>query len=509
MRAIWGYVKKIGYQLSVAFILPLSIVLGGCAGLWVRTTSLEESKALIEENKSVVLARFTAEKDGEPIDVIGSISYLDAYRVVLMNLDTDERQELGPFFISPTHEARGDGWVRFVLDPGSYYIEIHPPIGYATRLPTRSWFDNRFRFTVPNQSSVLYIGSFHAICSSIWGLFGRRLGACSSQLSVTDESEAARAVTATSFGPFGELKTALVRPYDSHPTDKAISDLLPMALAVTGTPGLVPPDWEGLDEEDTPEQPAFLGGGGGSGCYGYGCGLILMAALAIWGVAEIVEQVQALADEGKWGPCVESLEEHIREIDLPSELQHRLVDRLPPASVIALGEDDELSDEASMKGNRSVLRAEVKRVQLRKCREPETLCVELVVRAHIVNPATETRIYDTTYLYSNLSRVPDAGVGYGPSPSHAAWERPISWSSECRNIAAYCGENGRALVKKELSSGIDFIVTNLIRDLGLGSDMGIWPAKADEGAIPAEELADPMRGLVNPDCTSPSSPACW
>jgi hypothetical protein len=139
------------------------------------------------------------------------------------------------------------------------------------------------------------------------------------------------------------------------------------------------------------------------------------------------------------------------------------------------------------------------RAEIRRCRDPKAFCVELSVRARVIERATDRTLGDMTYLYSNPQRVPDGGLrqiwrkdraakllakpethpiwrthsgwrytadDLPTEPNHGLWEKPTAETAPCRPIEALCGADAAAKLEQEFARGVDAIAGRLLRDLG-------------------------------------------
>ncbi len=432
----------------------LAAVLAGCAG----PTSLGpgEAGAILAQGKTIVLMRLTATNDGQPFDAISSLEGIDSYTLNLVDLGTERRETVGPMFRSPDDAARAEGWVSIAVPPGSYFVQLFAPWGSASERQERSWTDNRYRISVPAAGRLQYAGSFSVSCRSTWGLLGPLVGDCPGPLRLADESEAARAVSLRALGPAPAFQTMLAAAYDAPPRESETLHASPFRVEAGGASPWQPLDWERLgDRIGSPEPGSGMMGGGG-GCYGPGCGGLALIALAFWLGAEAVDAAQDQAMQARWAPCVDALERELARIKAPELLRGQVA-----GAVSAAGSD----------AARGVLRIELRRVMLRKCREPEAVCVEVAAHARLTETASGAVVYDATHVYTSADAVPTGGYpprpfGTAPLLHHLAWEMPVDGPSPCFGLEAICGKPGLERFRAELDKGLGAIAARIAGDLG-------------------------------------------
>jgi hypothetical protein len=116
--------------------------------------------------------------------------------------------------------------------------------------------------------------------------------------------------------------------------------------------------------------------------------------------------------------------------------------------------------EAARHGLKTLLQAEIQRVQLRECQERGSFCIELALRARLLEAKKHTLLQEKVLLYSNLH------------PYRTYFEtRPYevaTWaSSPCRQMEVYCGPEGNQVLRQEIAAGIDSLGERLCFELGL------------------------------------------
>jgi hypothetical protein len=443
-----------GIRSALASLLAAA-ALAGCAG----PGSLEpgEAGAILAQGKTIVLMRLTATNDGRPFDAISSLESVESYTLNLVDLGGERRETVGPMFRSPDEASRAEGWISIAVPPGSYFLQLFAPWGSAGERQERSWTDNRYRISVPAAGGVQYAGSFSVACRSTWGLLGPQVGDCPGPLRLTDESEAARAVSLRAFGQAPAFQAKLPAAYDAPPRESEILRASPFRVEVGAASPWQPPDWERLNDRTSPPEPGSgMGGGGGGGCYGPGCGGLALIALAFWLGAEAVDEAQDRATQARWAPCVHALAREVARMKAPELLRGQVA-----GAVGAAGGD----------AARGVLKIDLRRVLLRKCREPESVCVEVAAHARLTETASGAVVYDATHVYTSADAVPTGGYpprpfGTAPLLNHLAWETPVDGPSPCFGLEAICGRAGLERFRAELDKGLGAIAARIAGDLG-------------------------------------------
>ncbi|MEE9246009.1 MAG: hypothetical protein V3U63_07385 [Gemmatimonadota bacterium] len=434
--------------------------LGGCTAIPARGPSSEELSAIRSQKAAVVLLRVTATEDGKALNTsAGGWSY--AY-IGVQAVKIGEQGSFVPWTMNraPSSNAGREGWRYLVLATGTYYLSINTPhSGRNTwRSADRANRAPRFWLNVPGNQPVVYAGSIHVSCSTHWQ--GSSESACSSDIVVTDETESAAALARASFADYGPLTTALMQRYGDPVKPALLHDLKPVTLATAGREELVSPDWWKRSAKRFlgwySESPVS-----GSGCAGgYGCAAALMLYLAYLPFGAAIAGADASSAESKWGPCMQNLAQQLRELDPMAQLHRRLKEKLGRHGVSVAGglaNRADLAPVAAREGFKSVLQVEIQRVQMRECEERGAFCLEVAVRARLMDVRTNQPVYDTVFVYSNPSR---RGVGRSTLP--ADYEFLPTAFAKCREMAAYCGESGRKLFKQELARALDLLVDSIL-----------------------------------------------
>jgi hypothetical protein len=109
---------------------------------------------------------------------------------------------------------------------------------------------------------------------------------------------------------------------------------------------------------------------------------------------------------------------------------------------------------------KTLLQAEIQRVQLRECQERGSFCIELALRARLWEAKKHTLLQEKVLLYSNLHP-------YRTYSETRPYEVATWASSPCRQMEVYCGPEGNQVLRQEIAAGIDSLGERLCFELGL------------------------------------------
>lgn len=364
---------------------------------------------------------------------------------------------------APSVESRENGWRYLVLPAGSYRVFIGTSTAGSGLRPTVDAPGRYLSFwlNVPRGRPLLYAGSIELGCSTAWEGDFRR--ACP-DVAVADETDSARAIAGGAFAGFGPLATAFVEYVHGDPIAPALlRGLEPVALATRGGGELVTPDWKAraalvwlaprlfLEDHELAQGVELTA-------------IRLAAALAghaYLPVGAALASAEASAAESEWGPCMEDLAGALGEFGLGDDLERRL-----RAALHARGfggapgpaEGGDASASSDPDGAGGVLRTDIQRVQLRECEERGTFCVEVAARVRLLDAAAGEPVYDTILAYANPSR------GLAPSEIGLHLTEFVVGPSQSRELAAFCGDGGRALFNGELTRALEVLVDGIVPD---------------------------------------------
>ena len=423
--------------------LCLAAFLGGCDTIHVGGPSSREASTIKSGEAAIVLFRVQATENAmvRAVEIAG----------------VEEPSKL-PQNRAPSSELRKEGWRYLVLPPGTYRVWLSPP-----GTDPREWAFPRLAgpsswLNVPRGQSLLYAGH--------------------------SEREAAQTIARAWFADYGPLTTAPLQHYGAPLTPALLWDLKPVALATGGGGELASPDWRKRAKAryggfgGSPElRPPSGGGGGGFGNAGIAGPFLLAALLAVALAAGLVAEGMTAADassaESKWGPCMEALAVEIVELDPMAELRQRLNQKLREYGFDDVRELVDVEDpvaSAAREGVIGVLQADIQRIRLRECEERGTFCLEVAVRARLVDVGTGEPVYDTVFVYSNPTR-----RLYNNDLGAVLSEVAAQPSPKCRELAAICGDGGRHFLREELGRALDVLVKSILPEQTSATTVGKPP----------------------------------
>jgi hypothetical protein len=184
---------------SVAFLITLS----GCEFIsYIKLPSDKDYEKINAGKCTLVLFRVTADLDGRPFEVF-SPSLPDRVHIGIGGFKTGgQTGAIAELFLS--EQTKQEGWAYLLLEPGLYYLDI----------PDHDSTPQLFRFDIPVNARVVYIGTFHLrgkeekISYGIWGTktFGNYNNA---EIVVKNEPELAEKIAAEFFPQWGSPVNSL------------------------------------------------------------------------------------------------------------------------------------------------------------------------------------------------------------------------------------------------------------------------------------------------------------
>ncbi len=508
-----GFFKQTGNHLPqlrhfVLLLLSLVIILSGCTSTRVLQpyTCLQDGVATQLKNESIVLLRLKADLNGKPLDPFAYYG-LNGFRLELANIDDAQYLNSIDTVVSPTPKARGNGWMYLVLKPGTYYLSVIPPgseqrpqavargtysiqdtYGWCRR--TYPWGRSAnskfepippFWFHVPAGSPAVYVGSLSVSCMGREKKFSTYISECS-EITVTNESHSAKKIAQSSFSQYGTMSTSLMKQYGKPVTPFTVGELVPMAIKIT--PLNLMKQGEscetGVDVTNMGKPPSVMKNiAKGSLTFTGAMCLEFLNLFLLYAGGEIIpgEITYALMDdffEGKAQNRQDQLSiQELQDIPKPTiyldptaTLLHTLKEILSKYGVnqtVDLVSKSDLSAQASIHKLKTVLQAEILRVQLGLCEISSFFCVELSIRIKLLDISTNKYLYDGIFFSTN----PFGREKY----FRRSFVIPIFGSSDCLNIEYYCSKEGLKkglkMIEGEITEAIQFSVERFCQDLGL------------------------------------------
>jgi hypothetical protein len=422
----------------------MTAALTACSNVSVEEMTPRRATEVTQKNSSVVLMRFVGRRADKPFMPIADTRTPESPRVVFRNLDlgTTFRSVGDLEFPAPSKEAASAGWTHFVLPPGSYYLALHTP-QRVLGTPTQN-----LSFTVPDHSSVTYVGTLFISCtgSTDANYMGSVPWPCEPEAQVRDETSEAAEVAARYFAGIGPLVTELALPYARPSPGGELPP--PVSPEIVLTPGewLLRPDGDDSVRKTSTTSSASGGGGGSllNGCGGPGCGALLLLIIVAAGVIYAVHELSSDETEGKLKACASPLADAGSAAEsLKSRLSREPADR-------------SIADSAAAQQPASARwEASLTRVMLRKCLAPHSYGIEVAARWRALESGPGRARFDAVLVRAPQGAAFDKRVSHPWAYASAlpAWEVQMPTPSPCRPIADYCAPNGSDLALQDIVDG--------------------------------------------------------
>jgi hypothetical protein len=440
----------------------------------VRQLGPDEHEAIRQDKKAIVLYRLTGSLDSKELHLLVQNLTAGYFKRILLrfglaNLDTGEPiNNFSPLVrsglhFSPSPEVAKRGWGAFMLEPGTYYLRVTSDGADRSEIIDPI---PEFRFIVPPNTPLLYIGSLHLACttkkSASW-FGGREFESCSSQATAADETEAARVVAEASFKDFGSPSSMIMQPYGTPLPPGTISKVAPVGLLVpSGKIDLGSPEWM--------RRAIILGLAPSGGLLALGLAIGPAGALPVMGailwapVGAAFGYLGGKWSESSWDSCRQALQESLSKFDPMAALATKLKAAIDNWGIPTLDIAADAGARAEASDVKSILNAQIQRIVVRLCRSSSlstTLCLEVVTRARLFEAARQIYLADKVFVYS------DAELS---TLKLQPYELFVTWSttpSSGRDLDAYCGEGGGEILQGDLSEALDATVYRVAQDLGL------------------------------------------
>ncbi|WAC08512.1 MAG: hypothetical protein OS130_04775 [Thermodesulfobacteriota bacterium] len=431
------------FSLMIVLLVFLAMLLNGCATV-VRNPNAGDEKAVAGGGKSVVLLRLSAEIDSK------KLQGPERFYSLMASIDADQ-SPTGIFpYHSPSHQAQKNGWVYFILQPGTYYLGVSPKREAISSKDDRYLSAPEvFWFHVPRGNHVLYIGTLAASCRTTWGIFGRLVNECSG-IRVIDESESAQAIAQDSFSQYGSPSLAHMKPMGKPINTRCIKELVPMGFMTTSTKNLMSPHWKkraisratGIESgEDVANGLSTLSAGREAGAG------ILLLYLTYLPVGITGGTIAGEIAEHKWQPTIQGLQQELKENDPAAMLGSGFESMLSKYCIskpIDLNTENDPFAQANQQGLKSIVQTEILNIELSECKERGSFCVAVTLRIRLWETAPKALVYDVVSYYANPKNRKEP----------LFYEAKVGEGSTSRTMEEYQGVNGRKLFKAEISKAI-------------------------------------------------------
>ena len=433
-----------------AILAGFLILLNGCAT--VERKSTKSGEATIQGGgKSVVLLRLSAEIDSQRIE--GS----ERFKARIASIDTGQSPKDISHYDSPSAEAQKDGWVYFMLEPGTYYFGVSPKLDNWKYYDT--FYPNFFWFHVPQGNQVIYIGTLTTACETESGFFSQQVDECS-EVRFIDQTESAQAIARASFSRFAPMSSAILKPLGTPRTIRTLDELAPMGFMTTSTKSLISPDckemaiksanrkvWEVFTWGDEPGRH-----GEGALCY-YIYGLPFVALASTGGA------IAGEVAEHKWQPIIQGLQQELQENDpatLLGSAFETMLSRYGASRPINLNQVDDPFARAKQQGLKSIFQMEIVKIELSECGLIGTFGVAVTIRTRLWETASNNLLHDSVSRYSNAA--------INKKPLFYETELGVE-CPECRKREDYGGAEGGKLLNEVISKAIQASMQRFFDDV--------------------------------------------
>ena len=444
----------------IALVLSCCVLINGCLS-HSRLPSEGEERLIQQHSGVIVLLRLKTVVDGKPSEDITLREKNEnagfGFAVDIGRLDPGQSPDLNvkrpDSGISPSAEARRQGWIYYVLPPGTYYLTVYDMDKKATLAPG-------FLLSVSGEKPLVYAGTLDIACKP-GGFLSSLLRQCSG-VSLTDEGDRAKVLAQAHFAQHGPISFALMSKYDKTVAVSQRPTIFPMGCVTgEGTRDLVSPEWvkRSLGRAAAPGTAELAAGLLVVPALNYAGAAIGTAYVAYLPVGLLVGAIAGKSAEKKWQPCLQDLAQEIKAIDLRTALQRKLGEELkkfPNSKTVALPPEGEAFKGSGPRELKSLLQVEVHRIQIRECLERGSFCVEVAIRARLVKIPEYSLYMDKVLVYTGTSlydRVP--------------FEIQVTGASTCRKMEAYCGPQGKQIFREEIAAAIPNLVERLLIEVGL------------------------------------------
>ena len=389
----------------INFILVLlSIVLVSCSSVTVKKPVEYLSENVAE--RSLILIRLAASVNGKLVDTtIAPVrGGRGAYKLTITNLATKNEPEIlyprTERSAAPSEQAKSKGWIYFSLPPGDYDLEVST--GTFTSAGTMVFLPKHYRLHVGEGNKVIYGGSFFAKChDSI-------MPDCHPVDTQVDESREAELIAKVDMASPGRFVTALLQPYVEKLSGQ-LTDIEPIGLVVQHQDKLETPPWisRGMSRFTGIGNPGRVYTPPQSFCNTKACGEAAAGVVTLYSMylplGSIMGAIYGKYTETKWQPCMNSIRKEIYDYDFASNFSATLNKtfssrKLHGPSLFKYDHDP--LEEAEKLGYKSIIKAEIQRIQLRECSSNGNFCVEIEFHFSVINVKNKQTLYSKTLLYS-------------------------------------------------------------------------------------------------------------
>jgi hypothetical protein len=435
-----------------AILIGFLILLNGC-GTTVSNLNKKDNEAIAGGGKSVVLLRLSAEIDTKRTE--GP----ERFKAKIASIDTGQSPKDISHYDFPSAEAQKDGWVYFMLEPGTYYFGVSPKLD--TWKDYNYFYHNYFWFHVPQGNQVIYIGTLSAACETKSGFFSQQVDHCF-EVQVIDQTESAQAIAQASFSRFAPMSSAILKPLGTPRTTRAVDELVPMGFMTNSAKSPIPPEYKGryIKSANRMVWRAVSGDweGDGSGDP-YGALLYAFFSPALITLASGGGAIAGEVAEHKWQPTTQGLQQELQKNDpaiLLGSVFETMLSRYGASRPINLNQVDDPFGQAKQQGLKSIFQTEILKIELSECGLIGTFGVAITLRTRLWETASNNLLYDSVTRYYNA----------------AISKKPLFYETElggdcpeCRKKEDYSGAEGGKLLNEVISKAIQASMQRFFNDV--------------------------------------------
>lgn len=467
--------------------LLLLIGIAGCASTSVQPPTTADIEAIRKQQLAIVLFQIGTTIDRKAVDQANPGDPNNALRIYLAKLDELQApKRVHP--ASPSAEAGTQGWRYLKLAPGVYYLLVLPPgfeqnppaIMYHARMgrfgrltqyklePGRGGFWSPdlmgfvlagmpppdfeqipgFWFEVPANREVVYLGSLSVACRGGRGLFGSLIDSCG-DFEFTADARPAKHLAESALS--GLAVDALPLVSYGRPRDGMRLAELGAADVAADAPSTMTAAFTGAEL-----APWATIGGAGQAVAIYN---LLTVGVELAARAGSESQARARAAEAK--PCIDRLSKEAIAADYSSLFGAAVTEAARSVgTVIDLNAQHRKKEADGGTSARHRITTSLPVLRLRESGQPQHLALEVGLTVRVESLDSGRVGYHSTLLYA-----PELSLQTPFTALSPLYMRLVSGRAKERPISEWCGQEGPALIKRELSVALQAIAMQFVRDL--------------------------------------------
>ena len=210
------------YLLRAIVFFAFLVLFASCGIVKVGLPNAKESSSIRTGNEAIVLLRVTANlDDGARVGTFDNTSQQVNVNLGLCKYVPQGEVELVKPQRFLSSETKEQGWIYFIVKPGTHYLAFIGTCHYDTR-PGLIECQNRlnrarlWQIVLPKDTPIVYIGSMHLRCWS--DVYSFQDPVCSGfnedKMLVQSEENLAKQLASSYLSEFGSIHTVLMKPYD-------------------------------------------------------------------------------------------------------------------------------------------------------------------------------------------------------------------------------------------------------------------------------------------------------